>query len=366
MLVAQGPGKIVRDLAVPAVLADLELLRSICRQVRFEPGDVLRQKGQHYRDMYVITDGCVDVDPEPSQGRASLVVAGIGAPIGEIAFLRGSPATATVTARTATAALVIGDPTLARLEREQPALTARWLRHLARTAEERTNYNLTWAAATRTRAKPQAIEVHLCRSKEMLERAKRLRYEVYCEELGRQSPYADHDKKVVTDHLDDTGHVFIAVEAGETIGTLRGNASADTELGAMEELYGMRRSPHHPEATSICTKFIVRKSKRGGAAGRKLIAAMVRYGIRNRIKECYIDCIPALLPYYKALGFKIAGQKFFHPENGPSHPMALDLVKHGRALSHEGGTGQYLSLIVRAQAIRLIDRLRGYATSRLD
>jgi predicted GNAT family N-acyltransferase len=348
----------VRDLADPAVLADLELLQSICRQVRFEPGDVLRQKGQHYRDMYVITDGCVDVDVGPSRGA--------GSPIGEIAFLRGSPATATVTARTATAALVIGDPTLARLEREQPALTARWLRHLARTAEERTNYNLTWAAAAGARARPQAIEVHLCRSKEMLERAKRLRYEVYCEELGRQSPYADHDKKVITDRLDETGHVFIAVEAGETIGTLRGNASTDTELGAMEELYGMRRSPHHPEATSICTKFIVRKSQRGGAAARKLIAAMVRYGIRNRIKENYIDCIPALLPYYKALGFKIAGERFFHPENGPSHPMVLDLVKHGDALSHEGGMGQYLSLIVKAQAIRLVDRLRGYATSRLD
>src|SRR5262245_27387364 len=98
------------DFAVPAALADLQLLQSICTQVRFEPGDVLRQKGQHYRDMYVITDGCVDVDPGPA-----------GSPIGEIAFLRGSPATATVTARTATAALVIGDPTLARLEREQPA-----------------------------------------------------------------------------------------------------------------------------------------------------------------------------------------------------------------------------------------------------
>src|SRR5262245_36827776 len=137
----------------------------------------------------------------------------------------------------------------------------------------------------RARAKSQAVEVHLCRSKEMLERAKRLRYEVYCEELGRQSPYADHDKKVVTDHLDDTGHVFIAVEAGETIGTLRGNASADTELGAMEELYGMRRSPHHPEATSICTKFIVRKSKRGAPPGRNRSRAWFGDGIANRTKE---------------------------------------------------------------------------------
>ena len=79
-----------------------------------------------------------------------------------------------------------------------------------------------------TRARPKTIEVHLCRNKEMLERAKRLRYEVYCEELGRRSPYADHDKKVITDHLDATGHVFVAIEAGETIGTLRGNLSVDT------------------------------------------------------------------------------------------------------------------------------------------
>jgi CRP-like cAMP-binding protein len=342
-------------------LADLEWLRSICRQVRFEPGEAVRRKGQHYRDMYVITDGRVDVDLELSRGAASLV-AGAGSPVGEIGFLRGSPATATVTARTATGALVIDDPTLTRLEREQPARTADWLRQLAQTAEERTSYNTTWAAATTGYAKPQAIEVHLCRSKEMLENAQRLRYEVYCLELGRQSPYADHDRKIITDHLDDAGHVFVAVEAGETIGTLRGNAAAESSLAVLEDLYGMRASAHHPDATAICTKFVVRKSKRGGAAAMKLISAMVRYGIRKGIKECYIDCIPALLPYYKALGFAVAGPKFFHRENGPSHPMRLDLVKHGEALSNEAGMREYLSLVVKAQAIRLIDGVRGYAT----
>ena len=352
-----------RDWTVSAstALVDWEWLRSICRPVRFEPGDVLRRKGQHYRDMYVITDGCVDVDPQLSRRAASRAVAGAGSPIGEIGFLRGSPATATVTARTATDALVIDDPTLARLEREQPGPTAHWLRQLAQTAEERTSYNLTWAAATTAHAKPQAIEVHLCRSKEMLESAQRLRYEVYCQELRRQSPYADHDKKIITDDLDDTAHIFIAVEAGETIGTLRGNAAAESPLAALEELYGMRKSAHHPGATAICTKFIVRKSKRGGAAAMKLISAMVRYGVRDGIKECYIDCIPALLPYYKALGFAIAGPKFFHRENGPSYPMRLDLVRHGEALSNESGMRGYLSLVVKAQAIRLIDGVRGYA-----
>ena len=348
-----------KTVSTPAALIDLELLQPICRQVRFEPRAVLRRKGQHYRDMYVITDGGVDVDREPSRGAASLVVTGAGSPIGEIGFLRGSPATATVTARTATGALVIDDPTLARLEREQPALTAHWLRHLAQTAEARTSYNLTWAAATN--AKPPAVEAYLCRNKDMLESAKRLRYEVYCQELGRQSPYADHDRKIIADHLDDTGYIFVAIEAGETIGTLRGNASAESPLAGLEELYGMTKSPHHPEATAICTKFMVRKSKRGGAAALKLISAMVRYGMRGQTRECYIDCIPRLLPFYRALGFVITGPRFFHRENGPSHPMMLDLVKHGEALSNEGGTSDDSNLVVKAQAASVIDRARGYA-----
>jgi hypothetical protein len=78
------------------------------------------------------------------------------------------------------------------------------------------------------------------------------------------------------------------------------------------------------------------------------------------VKECYIDCIPALLPYYKAIGFKIVGQQFFHRENGPSYPMMVDLVRHGERLSRDAGVRDYLGLIVKAKAIGWYDRLRGY------
>jgi CRP-like cAMP-binding protein/predicted GNAT family N-acyltransferase len=341
-----------------------KLLQSICRQVRFEAGNVLRRKGQYYRDMYLITEGCVVVDLEAGDGAATrLLVSDVGSPIGEIGFIRGSSARATVTTREATAALVIDDPTLARLEREQPALAARLLRHLADTAEERTSYNLTWSTASMAGARSQAIEVYLCRNRDMLESAQRLRYDVYCRELGRQSPHADHDRRIITDRLDDGGHVFVAVEAGETIGTLRANLSFEGSLGILEELYGMRVSSHHPQATGICTKFIVRKSKRGSPASIKLISAVVQYGMRQGIKECYIDCVPALLPYYKALGFTLTRQKFFHVENGPSHPMVLDLVRHGERLGNERGIRGYLTLMMKAQAIKLIDRVRGPAAT---
>ena len=92
----------------------------------------------------------------------------------------------------------------------------------------------------------------------------------------------------------------------------------------------------------------------------KLIAAMVRYGIRQDIKECYIDCIPALLPYYRAIGFQISGQRFIHRENGLSYPMRLDLIQHGDRLSHEAGMREYLKFLMKVQAIKMMDRILSY------
>jgi predicted GNAT family N-acyltransferase len=349
---------VVKKATVSAQLINSQLLHSFCTQARFKPGDVLRRKGQHYRDMFLITDGCVEVDREAGHAATPLRV-GAGSPIGEIGFLRGSPATATVTAATPAGALIIDDATLARLERDQPALAADLLRYLGETAEERTSCNLIFASMSGAYGSAEAIDVHLCRNQDMLESAQRLRYDVYCKELGRQSPYADHGRKIIKDDLDDFAHTFIAVEAGETTGTLRVNWSYEGSLGILEELYGMTRSTHHPRRTAVCTKFIVKKSKRGGPTSFKLISAAIRYGVRHEVTECYIDCIPALLPYYKALGFTIAGPKFLHRENGLSHPMMLDLVKHGGKLSSEAGVGDYLKLIVKAQAIKLMDSVRG-------
>ena len=339
-------------------LIEASSLKELCSQVRFAPGAVLRRKGQYYRDMYLITRGYVDIDRASGRGAADRLSSGPGFPIGEIGFLRGSPATATVTARTPTEAFLIDDSALARLEREQPAAAADLLRSLAAIAEERTSYNLVLTSSGWINGWRERIEVHLCRNKEMLERAQRLRYHVYCEELGRQSPYADHDRRIISDDLDETGHTFVAVEAGETIGTIRGNATSDGPLGILEELYGMRASPHHPAATAICTKFIITRARRGSLASLKLIAALVRYGTRYPIKQCYIDCIPALLPYYKAIGFTQSGPLFFHRENGPSYPMVIDLERHGKRLSDATGPLAYLKLIVKGKAIKLIDRFR--------
>lgn len=339
--------------------ATFDLLRKSCALKRFAPGEILREQGQHYRDMFLIADGSVAVELP-----AGPVLLRTGSPVGEIGYLKGLAATATVTAHSDTDAIVIDDATLERLDREQPALAVQLLRYLADTAEERISHNLTHAAGAGRFGNPRAIEVFLCRDDDMLERARRLRYEVYCEELGRNSPNADHGRKIIADDLDRFGNTFIAVEGGETIGTIRGNISFEGPLGILQELYGMAQSPHHPHGTSVVTKFVVRKAKRGGLASFKLISALTRFGLRNSMKECYIDSIPSLLHYYKALGFTVAGEKFFHRENGPSIPMKLDLVTYGEGLSRDPGTFTQLQIYLKAQSIRLMDRMRARLSSR--
>ncbi len=328
-------------------------LQAYCRRVWFEPGDVLRHKGQYYRDMYLLTGGEVEVDLGIGTGNGSNpAIALAGGPVGEIGFLSGRAATATVIVRQAVEALILDDLSLDRIEREQPLLAARLLNYLAETQAERTSFNLTVASLEGVAADESAIDVFLCRDEAMLTAAKRLRYEIYCVELGRHSPFADHEARTISDPLDTFGNTFIAVADGETIGTLRSNISREGDLGHLEDVYGMRGSPHHPAATAICTKFVIRKSYRGSSAATRLISAMVGMGLRSGIKACYIDSIPELLPYYRALGFTPSGRAFFHRENGLSRPMVLDLIIHGAKLAQQTGARDYLRAFVETEARR--------------
>jgi CRP-like cAMP-binding protein len=337
---------------------DPDLLQAYCRRVQFKPGDVLRRKGQYYRDMYLLTGGEVEVDLGTATGsKPTITIA--GGPVGEIGFLSGSAATATVTVRQTATALVLDDPSLDRIELEQPPLATRLLHYLAETQEVRTSFNLTVASLEGVAADESAIDVFLCRDEAMLTAAKRLRYDVYCVELGRHSPFADHEARTISDPLDAFGNTFVAVADGVTIGTLRSNVSREGDLGHLEDVYGMRQSPFHPEASGICTKFVVRKSSRGSRAATRLISAMVGLGLRTGVKACYIDSIPDLLPYYRALGFTPSGRAFFHRENGLSHPLVLDLTIHGAKLAEETGARAYLKAFVEAQAARNRGREKG-------
>lgn len=89
----------------PPPFCELEQLKGYCSEVVFSPGEALRTKGLLSVDMYLLIDGEVEVKLERDGRTASVISVGGGSPIGEIGFLTGRPATATVTAKTASRTL---------------------------------------------------------------------------------------------------------------------------------------------------------------------------------------------------------------------------------------------------------------------
>lgn len=322
--------------ASPEPSIDPEHLRRFCREVTFNAGDTLRLEGHFYTYMFVLTGGEANVVMGGKSG-AKPIVRGAGSPIGEISFLTGRPATATVTARTACRALRIDDPTWAAIEKQEAKFAADLYCQLAEIAEGRESFNLSYLHDANAKPGAAAIELRLCRDAVSLLEAQRLRYEVYCGELGRSSPFADHDKKIIADDLDSFGMVLLALENGKPIGTLRSNVAREGDVGVLQELYGMTSSPFHPEQTSVCTKFIVRKTRRNSQASFQLMLAAIEYAERENIRECFIDCIPSLLPFYKVLGFQDCGPAFLHRENGRSLPLKLDIQKYGKRIKKVAG-----------------------------
>jgi hypothetical protein len=235
------------------------LVRHNCRRLHFAAGQALRRKGHHYADMLVVAEG--EVRPEPPAGnrRAPL---GRGAPIGATAFASGRSSVETLLAAKSTTALVIDDQLLNAIEQDDAA-TARELHKGLAGAP---------AAAPLT---AERVEILLCRTEAMLLAAKNLRYEVYCGELGRSSRNADHGSRTLSDHLDQSGHTFVARDDGETVGTVRVNFAWEGTLGGYEALYDGGRGGASKGAPPSARSS--QSARRAAAATRSSICSRPRF-----------------------------------------------------------------------------------------
>jgi CRP/FNR family cyclic AMP-dependent transcriptional regulator len=322
---------------LPNAFLDPALFANSCREVAFSAGEKLRTKGLLSIDMYLLTDGEVEIRLEDVGPDSVMYTAERGAPIGEIGFLTGIPATATVTAKTDVRALYIDNAAWRALEQKMPAQAVDFYRQLAEIAEGRKSHNMLLAENRRKPRPEGALEVILCRQPEQLFEAQRIRYQIYCEELGRTSPYADPVKRIIADDLDRTGHVLLALQNGVPIATMRMNMSRNGGLGILEDLYGMLELKTHPESTGICTKFIVKQQYRFSQVAFRLMATAIEMAQRYKIKDCFMDCIPQLAPFFISLGFAQSAPAFLHYENGRSYPMRLDVDRYAKRIFRLAG-----------------------------
>ena len=120
------PAGFSRTLSTELVARQMEMralvkLSTLVQSRTYQPEEVLMRKGETHRDLFILTHGLVEISRQ--EGEADFVLNEIEPPyiLGEIAFLFGTPRTATATAKTEVKAFVLRYEELNELAKDLPA-----------------------------------------------------------------------------------------------------------------------------------------------------------------------------------------------------------------------------------------------------
>ena len=175
-----------------------------------------------------------------------------------------------------------------------------------------------------------SFEIRLASTAAELAAIYQFRYEVYVEEMRFNQNYADHANRSVQDPLDYTGYNFAAYLHGKLAGALRLNLTRRSDVGYYEELFDMRSAgQHHPDATSICTRFMIAPRSRGTTLTLRLMKAVYSFALDHRIRYNFANCHERLVPFFERFGYSLQ-QRTEDPEHGPSPVVRLDLWDRAR------------------------------------
>jgi GNAT superfamily N-acetyltransferase len=159
----------------------------------------------------------------------------------------------------------------------------------------------------------------------------RFRYDIYVREMRRRQKDADHVRERVEDAL-DRGAMLLAARdtsTGRIVGTARSNVVARSELGVYDRLYGLDAlSPGERAVTTITTRFMVERERRGTLLAVQLARSLFERGAAQGITTDYIDCNEPLVPFFERLGYR-SMRTIEHPEYGTVRLMRLDVRDAG-------------------------------------
>lgn len=296
-------------------------LQSVGCAVAFNDGDVLREKGAFVPDMLLITSG--QVDCIVSEADAVHFTVGPGTIVGEIGFLTGQGATATLRALGPVEALSLNARSLQRLRQNSPAIAAEVLRNLAMLLQERAAQND--GLVTEGEGRSDEIEVVRCSTLDQRRTAQRVRYDVHCLERGLASAFADDAEGVITDALDATGTSFIAFTGVQAIGMMRVNAGPNCDESLLR-FHGLSDDADAAEDSTIVTASAIHEAYQTEDLFGQFIAAISTFAQAADAQRLCADCPPESEIHYTALGFQRSGPDALLPELGPSVPVVLTLV----------------------------------------
>jgi len=174
-----------------------------------------------------------------------------------------------------------------------------------------------------------AIEIIDATDPDVREAVFRFRYDIYVREMRRRQKDADHDRGRVEDALDRTAVLLAARDSasGRIVGTARANVVAHADLGVYERLYGLDTlNAAERGATSITTRFMVERERRGTLLAVQLARALFARGVDKGVRTDFIDCNEPLVPFFERLGYQPV-RTVEHPEYGIVRLMRLEIAR---------------------------------------
>jgi N-acyl-L-homoserine lactone synthetase len=200
------------------------------------------------------------------------------------------------------------------------------------------------------------LTVHQATTAESLLRLQRFRYKIYIEELGKQLPWTDHRRRLLTDPDDQHAlHFYCTTLFGSIVGCARLHVSPHIPVHVLADLGLGKFFTEYTRPAGYVSKLMFKRGLRGKGGALKLLAHLYLFGRSTGGVLCFNHCNPKLVRYYERMGLHKFGKPFLDPYVGTQIPMVQILedeahyrqkgsflAKHCRKLSNSPESIEYL------------------------
>ena len=194
---------------------------------------------------------------------------------------------------------------------------------------------------------PEPENVNVATTQDEREAIYRFRYEVYVEELKRDYPDADHERRWLRDE-DDTQDYTVNFYVGtldRVVGAVRLLIWPPGEIPEdYHRLFSMDIFPGIEDlVTSEMGRLMVRPTSRGKAIFPSLINTMYEHLVARDGQLCFLYCVPGLVKHYRrTIGARPYGGHLIPAGSSVGIPMVL-IVSDSDHLAESGATFSELS-----------------------
>jgi acyl-homoserine lactone synthase len=142
----------------------------------------------------------------------------------------------------------------------------------------------------------------------LLERAFKLRHQIFVEELGWE-PLRRSDGREIDQFDDQDATHFLAIADRSVVGYFRSRPTATPHL--LSEVHGHLCNRPYPHSFTFLewTRYCVTPARREGGAfagvGSELIVAGMEWSLRQGIRDVVLEYHPAWIARFMGLGFKV-------------------------------------------------------------